>query len=157
MRGIVVICVLAFFIQCRSVEKEPLFVKNIKVKENVATKKYDAFYIVPPTICAGCNSHAMRMAYLILEKEYRAKVFFECFPENFEIMVTKLKEERVFGKDNYSIDTMLFYNKIDSVTVVNSPAVVYLKEGAVQSYEILSPNTPNVVTDLIKKVSNEKK
>lgn len=153
MKLVMKMIVVLFFIQCKNDAEQPIFVKNIMEIEKDNFEKYEAFYIVPPTICASCNSYSQKMAYLILQKKYSIKVLFECFPEDYETVVVKLKENGVWNATNFTIDTLLLYHKYDSISEVNSPAIVYVQNGLLQSFEVVSVKTPNVVNDLINKIS----
>lgn len=151
MKLIIKIIIVLFFIQCKNNVEQPVFVKNIMKREKRYLKKYEAFYIIPPTVCASCNSYPQRMAYMILKKTSKVKVFFECFPEDYETVVAKLKENDVWDTPNSTIDTLLLYSNFDSISNVNSPAIVYIQNGLFHSFEILSAETPNVISDLIDK------
>ncbi len=74
-----ILITLVFFIltQCNENKDHPIFLKNLITNEQNEFIKYDAFYIIPPTICASCNSHVQKIAYLILKENYHAKVIFD--------------------------------------------------------------------------------
>lgn len=145
---------IVFFIKCYYDPNKPMFIQNLISNEKNEFKNYEAYYIIPPTICTSCNSHPQETAYLILKEGYPAKVIFECFPENLEILKAKLEFENVIEKRNYIIDTLLQYNIFDSTSLVNSPIVVYLNKGNIHNFEILDADNPQAVNNLINKFAN---
>ena len=151
MRIIGILIILLSFVSCNNdIEVNKMsFVKNLKANEKQNFKKYKAYYIIPPAICIGCNTHPMVSAYQMLHQNYPVKVIFECFPENYEVIITKLKKEKILYAKNYFIDTLINYNNFDSLTLVNKPIVIYIDNNDIERVEFLDNENPNAVSDLI--------
>ena len=140
---ILIIITIFIFIKCNNNNKldNTLFIKNIN--------KNEAYYIIPPTICVSCNTHPISSAYEILRKKYHVKIIFECFPENYKIILTKLKNEKIINSDNYFIDTLIMYNNFDSLTLVNKPTIIYIKKGNIEDVEFLDSRNTQALNNLI--------
>ena len=148
MRFISVILFFLFFSYCNSFDNM-LFIKNILSNEKKEFYKYKAYYIIPPNICTGCNTHPLKTSFRILQEDYPVKVIFECFPENYKELKARLIEECVINKKNFVIDTLVQYNNFDSVTLVNTPSVIYIDAGMINKVEFLDSNNPQAVNNLI--------
>lgn len=157
MRLVIITFVLLLLSNCNNKNNDYMFVKKIILNEKTEFIKHKAYYIIPPTICAGCNTHSMNNAIKILFEDYPAKVIFECFPENFEYLANKLKQEEVFDKKNFMIDTLLQYNNIDSLTLANSPIVIYLEKNDIRKVDFLDTKNPHAVNDLMNYLLNSEK
>ncbi|MBN2755852.1 MAG: hypothetical protein JXR51_01665 [Bacteroidales bacterium] len=151
MKQIGIFIILLLFVKCKNdIEVDNMmFVKNIRANEKQNLKKYKAYYIIPPAICISCNTHPMVSAYQMLHQNYPVKVVFECFPENYKVILTKLKNEEIINSENYFIDTLVKYNNYNSLTLVNKPIVIYIEKGNIGKVEFLDNENPNAIYDLI--------
>ena len=110
--------------------------------------KYKAYIILPPSSCVPCNNYSVDMSINMLKKRLPVRLFFECFPENYYVLLFKLQKISYENKD-VIIDTLLKYRLPDNKWS-DLPVVLFVNKNKIKKLSFQSSHDPHVFEKLFK-------